>query len=269
MIPKTMKAVVLNNVTKASDITLTDFPVPKIKPGWVLVKIKAFGLNHSEQILRLSEIQGGIVCSTGILGGVYVLNNFDPIKFIPNGVYLSSFFSNYPTQETINYIYSFLAEHKLIPYVGKVFPFSEIAKACIAMDSGTVNGKIVVTPHTQSRTARMLWGTTRAQINSLVKGVSVGYSKSIELNGVGYKARMDGKNLVLTLGFSHDVPFETPKGITIVCETQTTLKVSGVDKQLVGQVAAEIRKYRKPEPYKGKGIRVDGEYVRRKEGKKK
>ena len=80
---------------------------------------------------------------------------------------------------------------------------------------------------------------------------------------------MDGKNLVLTLGFSHDVPFETPKGITIVCESQTTLKVSGVDKQLVGQVAAEIRKYRKPEPYKGKGIRVDGEYVRRKEGKKK
>ena len=145
MIPKTMKAVVLNNVTKASDITLTDFPVPKIKPGWVLVKIKAFGLNHSEQILRLSEIQGGIVCSTGILGGVYVLNNFGPIKFIPNGVYLSSFFSNYPTQQTINYIYSFLAEHKLIPYVGKVFPFSEIAKACIAMDSGTVNGKIVVT----------------------------------------------------------------------------------------------------------------------------
>ena len=106
---------------------------------------------------------------------------------------------------------------------------------------------------------RQLWGTTRAQINSLVKGVSAGYSKSIELNGVGYKARMDGKNLVLTLGFSHDVPFETPKGITIVCESQTTLKVSGVDKQLVGQVAAEIRKYRQPAPYKGKGIRVDGE----------
>lgn len=143
-----------------------------------------------------------------------------------------------------------------------------------AYDDSHVNveindGKIVVTPHSQSRTARTLWGTTRAQINSLVKGVSAGYSKSIELNGVGYKARMDGKNLVLTLGFSHDVPFETPKGITIVCESQTTLKVSGVDKQLVGQVAAEIRKYRKPEPYKGKGIRVDGEYVRRKEGKKK
>jgi len=130
-------------------------------------------------------------------------------------------------------------------------------------------GKIVVKPHSESRTARALWGTTKAQISSLVKGVSVGYSKTIELFGVGYKARMDGKNVVLTLGFSHDVPFKTPEGITIACESPTVLKVSGVDKQLVGQVAAEIRKYRKPEPYKGKGIRVDGEYVRRKEGKKK
>lgn len=130
-------------------------------------------------------------------------------------------------------------------------------------------GKIVVTPHSESRTARTLWGTTRAQINSLVKGVSQGYSKSIELIGVGYKARMDGKNIVMSLGFSHDVPFEAPKGITFACESPTVLKISGIDKQLVGQVAAEIRKYRKPEPYKGKGIRIDNEYVRRKEGKKK
>jgi len=130
-------------------------------------------------------------------------------------------------------------------------------------------GKIVVTPHSESRTARTLWGTTRAQINSLVKGVSAGYSKSVELIGVGYKARMEGKNVVMSLGFSHDVPFETPKGITIACESPTVLKISGFDKQLVGQVAAEIRKYRKPEPYKGKGIRIDNEYVRRKEGKKK
>ena len=131
------------------------------------------------------------------------------------------------------------------------------------------DGKIVVTPHSESRTARTLWGTTRAQINSLVKGVSQGYSKSVELIGVGYKARMDGKNIVMSLGFSHDVPFEAPKGITFACESPTVLKISGVDKQLVGQVAAEIRKYRKPEPYKGKGIRIDNEYVRRKEGKKK
>jgi large subunit ribosomal protein L6 len=131
------------------------------------------------------------------------------------------------------------------------------------------DGKLVVTPHSDSRTARTLWGTTRAQINSLVKGVSQGYSKSIELIGVGYKARMDGKNIVMSLGFSHDVPFEAPKGITFACESPTVVKISGVDKQLVGQVAAEIRKYRKPEPYKGKGIRIDNEYVRRKEGKKK
>ena len=130
-------------------------------------------------------------------------------------------------------------------------------------------GKIVVTPHSESRTAKTLWGTTRAQINSLVKGVSQGYSKSIELIGVGYKARMDGRNIVMSLGFSHDVPFEAPKGITFACASPTVVKISGVDKQLVGQVAAEIRKFRKPEPYKGKGIRVDNEYVRRKEGKKK
>ena len=131
------------------------------------------------------------------------------------------------------------------------------------------DGKIVVTPHSQSRTARTLWGTTRAQINSIIKGVSGGYCKSLELIGVGYKARLDGRNLVLSLGFSHDVPFAAPAGITFACESPTVIKISGVDKQLVGQVAAEIRKYRKPEPYKGKGIRVDGEYVRRKEGKKK
>ncbi len=150
----------------------------------------------------------------------------------------------------------------------------KLGELSFAYDNSHVNveindGKIAVIPHSQSRTARTLWGTTRARINSLVKGVSVGYSKSIELFGVGYKARMDGKNLVMSLGFSHDVPFETPEGITFVCETPTLIKVSGVDKQLVGQVAAEVRKYRKPEPYKGKGIRVDGEYVRRKEGKKK
>jgi len=150
----------------------------------------------------------------------------------------------------------------------------KLGELSFSFDDSHVNvelkeGKLVVTPHSQSRTARMLWGTTRAQINSLVKGVSVGYSKSVELIGVGYKARMEGKNVVMSLGFSHDVPFETPKGITIACESPTVLKISGVDKQLVGQVAAEIRKYRKPEPYKGKGIRIDNEYVRRKEGKKK
>ena len=130
-------------------------------------------------------------------------------------------------------------------------------------------GNVVVSPLSQSQTARALWGTTRAQINSLIKGVSEGFTKDMELVGVGYKARMDGKNLVLSLGFSHDVIFPTPDGIKITCESPVQIKVFGADKQLVGQVAAEIRKYRKPEPYKGKGVKYSGEYVRRKEGKKK
>ena len=130
--------------------------------------------------------------------------------------------------------------------------------------------KIVVTRLSQSQQARALWGTTRAQINSIVKGVSEGFTKQLELIGVGYKARMEGsKKLVLSLGFSHDVIFEAPEGIKITCVSPTQLTVSGANKQLVGQVADKIREYRKPEPYKGKGIRYTNEYVRRKEGKKK
>ena len=120
-----------------------------------------------------------------------------------------------------------------------------------------------------SLTARALWGTTRAQIQSIVKGVSEGFTKDMELVGVGYKARVEGKNLVLSLGFSHDVVFPAPEGVKITCESPTQIKIFGADKQLVGQVAAELRKYRKPEPYKGKGVKYAGEAVRRKEGKKK
>ena len=117
---------------------------------------------------------------------------------------------------------------------------------------------------------RTLWGTTRAQINSMVKGVSEGFKKELELVGVGYKARVEGSHkLVLSLGFSHDVNFEAPKEINLACPSPTQITISGADKQLVGQIAAEIRKYRKPEPYKGKGVKYTGEYVRRKEGKKK
>lgn len=131
------------------------------------------------------------------------------------------------------------------------------------------DNKVVVKPLSNSQAARSLWGTTRANINVLVKGVSEGFSKDLELVGVGYKARMEGNKLVLSLGFSHDVNFMAPEGIKISCESPTQIKVFGVDKQLVGQVAAEIRKYRKPEPYKGKGVKYVGEYIRRKEGKKK
>lgn len=131
------------------------------------------------------------------------------------------------------------------------------------------DNKVVVTPHSQSLAARALWGTTRANINTLVKGVSEGFTKNLELVGVGYKAHMEGTKLVLSLGFSHDVNFPASEGIKISCESPTQIKIFGVDKQLVGQVAAEIRKYRKPEPYKGKGVKYEGEYIRRKEGKKK
>jgi large subunit ribosomal protein L6 len=131
------------------------------------------------------------------------------------------------------------------------------------------DNKVVVTPLSQSMTARALWGTTRANIHDLVKGVDEGFTKNLELVGVGYKARMEGNKLVLSLGFSHDVDFPAPEGIKISCESPTQIKIFGADKQLVGQVAAEIRKYRKPEPYKGKGVKYEGEYVRRKEGKKK
>lgn len=131
------------------------------------------------------------------------------------------------------------------------------------------DGKVVVTPLSQSIAARSLWGTTRAQIQTLVKGVSEGFTKDLELVGVGYKARVEGKNLVLSLGFSHDVVFPAPEGVKISCESPVQIKIFGADKQLVGQVAAELRKYRKPEPYKGKGVKFAGETVRRKEGKKK
>ena len=131
------------------------------------------------------------------------------------------------------------------------------------------NNEVVVSPLSESKTARTLWGTTRANIKVIVDGVNEGFTKNLELVGVGYKARMDGKNLVLSLGFSHDVNFATPEGIKITCTSPTQISVHGADKQLVGQVAAEIRKYRKPEPYKGKGVKYEGEYIRRKEGKKK
>ncbi len=128
---------------------------------------------------------------------------------------------------------------------------------------------IVVTPKSEAKEARALWGTTRANINVIVKGVSEGFTKELELIGVGYKARVEGSKLIMSLGFSHDVVVETPKGLKVTCASPTQISISGADKQLVGQMAAELREYRKPEPYKGKGVKYVGEYVRRKEGKKK
>ncbi len=128
---------------------------------------------------------------------------------------------------------------------------------------------IVIEPVDESTAARAAWGTTRALINNLVVGVSVGFEKKLQIQGVGYRAAMQGKDLKLSLGFSHEVVFETPKGITIAAPTQTEVVITGIDKQQVGQVAADIRGWRPPEPYKGKGVRYAGEYIARKEGKKK
>jgi large subunit ribosomal protein L6 len=130
-------------------------------------------------------------------------------------------------------------------------------------------GQIVVKPRHETTRARAMWGMVRAILANNVEGVSKGVEKTLELQGVGYRAAMQGSKLQLQLGFSHDVIYEPPRGVQIAVTKPTEIKVSGIDAQQVGQVAAEIRKYRPPEPYKAKGVRYAGEYIRRKEGKKK
>ena len=131
------------------------------------------------------------------------------------------------------------------------------------------NDQIAVEPRDQTKQARSKWGMSRTQIVNIVQGVKDGFEKKLEINGVGYRASMQGKNLQLALGFSHDVIYQTPQGVTISVPKPTEIVVSGIDKQQVGQVAAEIRKFRGPEPYKGKGVKYADERIVRKEGKKK
>jgi large subunit ribosomal protein L6 len=131
------------------------------------------------------------------------------------------------------------------------------------------DGRVAVAPRGNARQAQTMWGTTRALVASMVKGVSEGYTKAMEIQGTGFRAAVQGKNLVINLGFSHDVTYPVPAGITITTPRPTAIVVQGSDKRQVGQVAAEIRAYRPPEPYKGKGVRYEAEQVRRKEGKKK
>lgn len=131
------------------------------------------------------------------------------------------------------------------------------------------DGSVVVTPHGEGKRARQMWGLTRSVINNMVVGVSQGFHKDLQIEGVGYRAAVEGRTLTLDLGYSHRVRYPIPDGIEIKCERPTAIRVAGADRQAVGQVAAEIRAFRKPEPYKGKGVRYVGEYVRRKEGKKK
>ncbi|MBX7541746.1 50S ribosomal protein L6 [Qipengyuania sphaerica] len=131
------------------------------------------------------------------------------------------------------------------------------------------NDEISVKPANDTRAARNHWGMQRTLVSNLVEGVTEGYTKVLEINGVGYRAQAQGKKLKLQLGYSHDVDLDVPEGIEVKTPDQTTVEISGIDKQAVGQFAANVRKWRKPEPYKGKGIKYRGEYIFRKEGKKK
>jgi large subunit ribosomal protein L6 len=131
------------------------------------------------------------------------------------------------------------------------------------------NGAVDVKPRDETKLARSCWGMSRTLVANMIKGVAQGYSRNLEINGVGYRAAVQGKQLQLQLGYSHDVSYPIPPGITITTPKPTEIVVAGVDKQQVGQVAAEIRAFRSPEPYKGKGVKYAGEYIFRKEGKKK
>jgi len=131
------------------------------------------------------------------------------------------------------------------------------------------DGTVTITPRGTSKRARQQWGMSRTQVQNLVTGVTDGFKKELEITGVGYRAQAQGSKLVLNLGYSHEVNFDVPEGVTVTTPKQTEVVVEGNDQQLVGQVAANIREWRAPEPYKGKGIRYKGEYIFRKEGKKK
>ena len=131
------------------------------------------------------------------------------------------------------------------------------------------NDAVTIAPGSETKRARALWGTTRALVNNMVTGVAQGFTRNLEINGVGYRASVQGKNLNLQLGYSHDIIYPIPPDVRIACERPTAIAVTGADKQRVGQIAAEIRGFRPPEPYKGKGIKYAEETVRRKEGKKK
>jgi large subunit ribosomal protein L6 len=131
------------------------------------------------------------------------------------------------------------------------------------------DGAVTITPKNESKHARAMWGTTRALVNNIVTGVSKGFTVTLEINGVGYRAAVQGNTLNLQLGYSHEIAYPIPGDLKIACERPTVITVSGADRQRVGQVAAEIRAFRPPEPYKGKGIKYSTETIRRKEGKKK
>ena len=137
------------------------------------------------------------------------------------------------------------------------------------VDASIADGAVTIAPKSDAKQSRAMWGTIRALVNNMVTGVSMGFSVNLEITGVGYRAQVQGNTLNLQLGYSHDIPFPIPGDVRITCERPTAITVIGADRQRVGQIAADIRAYRPPEPYKGKGIRYANENVRRKEGKKK
>jgi large subunit ribosomal protein L6 len=137
------------------------------------------------------------------------------------------------------------------------------------VDVGLADDRVTVTPRGSSKRARQQWGMTRTQVANLVTGVTEGFKKELEITGVGYRAAVQGKVLKLSLGYSHDVEYAIPEGIQVACAKPTEIEITGIDQQRVGQVAAEIRAWRRPEPFKGKGVKYKGEYIFRKEGKKK
>jgi large subunit ribosomal protein L6 len=138
-------------------------------------------------------------------------------------------------------------------------------RVTVAMDKGSIS----VDPKDESKEARAMWGTVRANLNNIVTGVTKGFERKLEITGVGYRAAVQGKNLQLQLGYSHDVVYAIPEGIAVVTPKPTEIVITGIDRKKVGQVAAEIRAYRPPEPYKGKGVKYSDEFIFRKEGKKK
>jgi large subunit ribosomal protein L6 len=131
------------------------------------------------------------------------------------------------------------------------------------------DGQVTIAPKDESKRARAMWGTTRALVNNMITGVANGFTRNLEINGVGYRAAVQGNALNLQLGYSHDINYPIPSDVKIACERPTVIAITGADRQRVGQVAAEIRGFRPPEPYKGKGIKYADEVIRRKEGKKK
>jgi large subunit ribosomal protein L6 len=137
------------------------------------------------------------------------------------------------------------------------------------VNASIADDTVTIAPNSDTKQSRAMWGTTRALVNNIVTGVSVGFSVNLEITGVGYRAQVQGSTLNLQLGYSHDIPFPIPADVRITCERPTAITVTGPDRQRVGQIAADIRAYRPPEPYKGKGIKYATETVRRKEGKKK